>query len=72
MRSLIARIAEIEARIGMIETPTSPITDIASMSDAECVDQWRRLCHRPTPKPKPYPPAEEAAIVAAWWAMKES
>jgi hypothetical protein len=66
------RLAGIEARLAATVPPPSPRADVATLIAAECVDEWRRLCHRPTPQPKPCSPAEEAAIVAAWRALKES
>jgi hypothetical protein len=69
MNALLKRLAEIEALLAVVEL-ASPADDDMALTDAECVDLWRRMCHRPTPRPEPVPLTEEAAVIAAWRGMQ--
>jgi hypothetical protein len=67
------RLAEVEAALERLAADRPRADDLmtrdpATLTDAECVDVWRRLCRRPPGASYPRPPsvAEQAEVLAAW------
>jgi hypothetical protein len=66
VNAILRRIAEIERLIEQATAAEPCARPAHELTDAECVDAYRRLAKLQIPKPPPFSPQEEAAIVAAW------
>ena len=68
--ALERRIAEIERLLAeLAPKSTDHQRDPFEMTDAGCVEEWRRLCPLRPPgswRPRPLSAEEEAAIIAEW------
>jgi hypothetical protein len=64
------RLDEIERMLAKIERDVADYRpDPLKMTDAECAEEWHRLCHLHPPgswRPRPLSPEEEAAIITEW------